>query len=200
MKRDEGYIKFNAHWEKTTPLPFSMLQELDHWRDEMYQRHLIGAYPDGIGFGNISQRISNEGLFHITGSATGLRPKLSADDYTTVTSFDISANAVHCYGPIIASSESMSHAVVYQELDWVNGVIHIHHEKLWEKLLHKVPTTDASATYGTPEMAQSIIDLIKNTDLPQVKIFVMEGHPEGVFSFGQNLKEAAEVIFQWLDN
>ena len=163
----------------------------------MYAHKLIGAYPGGIGYGNISQRDGPSDRFHITGSATGLRPKLSAEDYTTVTGFDISANAVHCRGPIIASSESMSHAVLYRHLGWVQGVIHIHHRAMWENLLGKVPTTDAAAKYGTPEMALSIIGLLEKTDLPKVKIFVMEGHEEGIFAFGKNLKEAAEVIFEW---
>lgn len=194
---DEGYIKFNAHWQKAPPLPAAELQELDHWRNEMYRHHLIGAYPDGIGYGNISRRADAEGRFHITGSATGLRPKLRPEDYTTVTFFDIPNNAVHCRGPIIASSESMSHAVIYRHCPWVGGVIHIHHREMWERLLHQVPTTAAMATYGSPEMALSIIDLLENTDLPAAKIFVMEGHPEGVFAFGKTLAEAAAAVLKW---
>ena len=69
---------------------------------------------------------------------------------------------------------------------------------LWEFLLHKVPTTDAGAPYGSPEMARSIIRLLRETDLREQKIFVMEGHPEGIFSFGETLEAAAAVIFSSL--
>jgi ribulose-5-phosphate 4-epimerase/fuculose-1-phosphate aldolase len=92
----------------------------------------------------------------------------------------------------------MSHAVFYQESPLINGVIHVHSQALWEKLLHQVPTTDASATYGSPEMAYSIIQLIQETDLLTQKILVMEGHPEGIFVFGADLEEAGQVLIQYL--
>ena len=43
-------------------------------------------------------------------------------------------------------------------------------------------------------MVDSIIDLIETTDLAQQKVFVMEGHEEGLFAFGRNLQEAYEVL------
>ena len=93
----------------------------------------------------------------------------------------------------------MSHAVIYRECPAVQAVIHVHHLELWEQLLHKVPTTDASAKYGTPEMANSIVELLKKTDLRGTKLFVMEGHEEGIFSFGNSLDEAVEIILKILN-
>ena len=92
----------------------------------------------------------------------------------------------------------MSHAVIYQALPWVKAVMHVHHAEMWRRLLFKVPTTDALATYGSPEMAYSILDLIQHTDLAEQKIFVMEGHEEGIFSFGKDFQEAFEVIYNLL--
>jgi len=196
---DEGYIKFQANWEKTAPFAATYFQNLQHWRDQMYQHQLIGAYPNGIGFGNISERILDSQQFYISGSATGNFSSLTSKHYAKVVNFDLQKNTLTCHGPIVASSESMSHAVIYQQCPWVNGVIHIHHFDLWKQLLHQVPTTDKSAAYGTPEMAFSIVNLLENTDLPNSKIFVMEGHEEGVFAFGKDLAEAAAVIFKWLN-
>lgn len=196
---DEGYIKFNSNWQKAPPITNAKLENLQYWRDQMYAHHLIGAYPNGIGFGNISERILGTNQFYISGSATGNFADLTNEHYAKVLNFDLQKNSLTCNGPIVASSESMSHAVIYQECPWVNGVIHIHHFELWKKLLHQVPTTDQSATYGTPEMAFSIINLLQKTDLPSVKIFVMEGHEEGVFAFGKDLKEAGGVVFEWLE-
>ena len=195
---DEGYIKFKADWKKSPPLPTAKLTALNYWRGEMYLHGLIGACPDGIGFGNISQRWDAEGQFIISGSATGNFPKLTTDHYSLVTHFDLGKNTLTCEGPVIASSESMSHAVIYQECPEVCGVIHVHHLGLWGKLLHQVPTTDNSATYGSPEMAYSIIRLLRETELPKLKIFVMEGHREGVFAFGKDLAEAAKIILSYL--
>ncbi len=195
---DEGYIKFNVVWEKAEALMQGQLKELIHWRQEMYQHGLIGAYGNGIGFGNISQREGQRNSFYISGSATGLVEKLTAAHFTTVTGFDIEKNEVRCAGPIIASSESMSHAVIYNECPEVNAIIHAHHLGLWTYLLDQVPTTDEKATYGSPEMALSIIDLLKKTQLRKEKIFVMKGHPEGIFVFGETLREAAEILLSWV--
>ncbi len=197
---DEGYIKFNSHWEKAPAFPNQDLDELIMARQQLFEAGLIGAYSNGIGFGNISLRHSltdNRDAFFISGSATGNHSQLTPAHFALVTKVDIEKNTLECHGPIIASSESMSHAVIYRECQEVQAVAHIHDLRMWQELLHKVPTTDSAATYGTPEMALSIIDLLRNTELRQTKLFVMEGHEEGVFAFGNSLEEAVSVI---LDN
>lgn len=195
---DEGYIKFRADWQKGNAFPALALADLNHWRDRLYSLGLLGAYPDGIGFGNISQRWNAAGQFIISGSTTGNFTQLKPEHYTLVTAVELEQNLLHCSGPIIASSESMSHAAVYLECRWVNAVFHVHHRGMWERLLHQVPTTATGVTYGTPEMAYSIMQLLRETDLPQQRIFVMEGHPEGIFSFGATLDEAGEVLLKHL--
>jgi len=195
---EEGYIKFKALWEKAPALPATDLQEIVLWRNEMHRLKLIGVYNNGIGYGNISVRHGTDNGFIITGSATGHLPSLSSAHFTKVEGFDIEKNEVRCAGPVVASSESMSHAVIYQQCPEVNGVIHVHHAEMWERLVDKAPTTWEDAAYGTPEMARSIVALLKGTGLPEQKIFVMKGHPEGIFSFGKNLKEAAQVLKKYL--
>lgn len=193
---DEGYIKYQAFWEKGLPLPARPLQALQQWRQLLYEKQLIGVYPNGIGYGNISQRSETDGLFWISGSRTGSLNKLTEHHFSIVTKVEIDQNRLHCKGPIIASSEAMSHAIIYEACPEVGGVIHVHHRKLWERLLHQVPTTDAQATYGTPEMAYSILDLLESTNLRQTKFFVMEGHPEGLFSFGTTVEEAGQILMK----
>lgn len=197
MSSEEGYIKFDARWKQRPAFPERELEELQHWRRRLYDLQLIGAYDDGVGYGNISVRRDQSPQFYISGSATGNFHTLTAEHYALVTEVDIDQNRLYCEGPVVASSESMSHAVIYRALPWVGGVIHVHHLGMWEQLLHRVPTTDASATYGSPEMAYSIIDLIGNTDLPKRRIFVMEGHQEGIFTFGKDLDEAGVVLLEY---
>lgn len=194
---DEGYIKFQSSWKKTSPFLEKKLETLCHFRQKLFDLNLIGAYGNGIGFGNISRRIKGTNQFYISGSATGNLKKLNENHFSKVTDVNIDKNELTCEGPIIASSESMSHAVIFENCKWVNGVIHVHHLGLWESLLHQVPTTSKSATYGTPEMAYSIIDLLQNSDLTAQKIFVMEGHIEGIFSFGKDLQDAFDVLFEY---
>jgi ribulose-5-phosphate 4-epimerase/fuculose-1-phosphate aldolase len=196
---DEGYVKFQAVWERAAGLPAPKLAELSHWRNEMHRHHLIGVYENGIGFGNISQRCEGN-QFIISGTATGHLANLTPAHFTTVTDFEVEKNTVHCRGPIMASSEAMSHAVIYRECPEVHGIIHAHHAKLWEQLLDRVPTTADGATYGSPEMANSIVNLLKDSDLRQQKIFVMRSHPEGIFAFGENLQQAATLLLGWFQD
>jgi ribulose-5-phosphate 4-epimerase/fuculose-1-phosphate aldolase len=195
---DEGYIKFSADWTKAAAFPDAEIAELNDFRQMLYRMGLIGAYNNGIGFGNISRRVKNKGLFYISGSKTGNLAQLNASHYALVTAVAAAENRLRCTGPVMASSESMSHAVIYEECPEVNGVIHVHNLTLWKKLMHKVPTTDASAPYGSPEMVDSIRQLLHKTDLRKRRIFVMEGHEEGIFTFGENLGAAMSVLEAYL--
>ncbi len=191
---DEGYIKFNCEWKKDAPLASAQLVEIQKARQQMYLWGLIGAYDNGIGFGNISQRLQDN-QFIISGSTTGQLSTIHAQHYCSVTDFDIDRNLVYCKGPIIASSESMSHAVIYQECPEINAVIHIHQLDLWRQLLHQIPTTSVQATYGTPEMAKEIIRLLQETTVrSEERFFAMAGHEEGLIAFGRSMQEAVAVV------
>jgi len=190
----KGYIKFHCDWKKEPALSENALQSI-HWgRQEMYARRLIGVYDNGIDYGNISERLE-EGKFVISGSATGGLKKLEATHYSVVDKIDVKNNRVWCNGPIKASSESMSHAVIYQNCPEVNAIVHIRNLDLWKSLVHRAPTTHASVTYGTPEMANEIIRLLKQTNLRQhTGYFAMAGHEEGVIAFGKNMEHAISRI------
>lgn len=190
----EGYIKFHCDWEKGPALSANMLQSLGWGRQEMYTRGLIGSYDDGIGYGNISERLT-KGKFVISGSATGGLKKLEPTHYSVVNKIDTKKNRVWCSGPAKASSETMSHAVIYQNCPEVNAVVHIHNLDLWKSMVHQAPTTHASVTYGTPEMAKEIIRLLKQTDVRQhTGYFAMAGHEEGIIAFGKNMEHAVSRI------
>lgn len=194
---EDGYIKFKAQWDQSPALPLRFIKELNKWRDILYQMKLIGVYSNGIGFGNISQRFNNSSHFIISGSGTGKFESLTPEHYSLVTNIDIDHNKLICTGPVIASSESMSHGVIYEECSDLRGVIHVHHKELWQKLIDKVPTTSETAEYGTPEMAYEIQRLFRETDLMEKKILVMKGHEEGIFTFGESLEEAGKIIQEY---
>ncbi len=195
---DEGYIKFNCRWVEAPPLSGERLATINHWRDKLYALGLIGVYPDGIGYGNISMRFRGN-TFVITGSATGALQKLDGRHYVVVNDYDLAQNHLVCTGPIKASSESLSHAAVYESLPQIQAVIHVHCLTLWEKLLNKVPTTNPQAAFGTPEMAFEIKRLFRETTVEQEKIMVMGGHREGIISFGASLEEAGKVLLKYVE-
>ncbi|MDE1852084.1 MAG: class II aldolase/adducin family protein, partial [Candidatus Micrarchaeota archaeon] len=57
---DEGYVKFVPIWTGGKPLSAERLKELIQWRQRFYGLGLIGMYDDGVGFGNISERLEKE--------------------------------------------------------------------------------------------------------------------------------------------
>jgi ribulose-5-phosphate 4-epimerase/fuculose-1-phosphate aldolase len=193
---DEGYIKFRCNWIKAEPLSINQLLQINRWRDTLYNHGYIGVYKNGIGFGNISIRC-NKRNFIITGSATGGFKTLDENHYVLVDDYNFMQNSVTCSGPIKASSESLSHAVIYECSPETNAVIHIHNLEMWEKLIHTVPTTRANISFGTPEMANEIKRLFEITNVGTDKIIAMAGHQEGIIAFGKTLDEAGEILLKW---
>lgn len=194
---DEGYIKFNCNWIPSNDIPPDKVAELNVWRDILYLKGLIGMYPDGIGFGNISMRC-DEKTFLISGTATGGLATLNESHYSLVTDYNLSTNSVICAGPLKASSESLTHALIYECSAATNAVIHIHNFELWNRLLHHVPTSNENVSYGTPEMANEIIRLFDETTVSKEKIIVMGGHREGIISFGKDPEEAGNILLDKL--
>lgn len=198
---DEGYIKYNCRWEKDEPLLPHKWMELNTYRNRLYNLGLIGAYPDsGIGFGNVSIRDTDNPLnFIITGTRTGRLKELGPMHYTMVEAFDFEANTVSCRGPIEASSEALTHAMIYQlGRGLYDAVIHVHSLEMWEKLLFKIPTTSKNVGYGTPEMAFEVERLFTHGKLKEEKILAMAGHDEGIITFGKDLGQAFEILICFL--
>lgn len=189
---EEGVIKFNCTWIKEAPLNVELIRELNTWRDTLYKLKLLGVTNDGIGYGNVSCRYKDN--FIISGSGTGKLQHLTNEHYATVINYSVEQNKLTAVGPVIASSESLTHAMIYKSQPAVNAVFHVHHFALWEKLLNKIPTTDIDVAYGTPAMANEIVRLFKETNLASEKIFVMAGHEEGIVSFGKDVNEAGNIL------
>jgi L-ribulose-5-phosphate 4-epimerase len=190
--KETGSVKFTCEHAAHEAIPFAGFAQLNHYRQRLWQLRLIGEDAYGIGFGNLSARAG--GNFYITGSGTGGRPKLALADYARVTAYDFERNWLRCEGGTMASSESLTHAAVYESEARAGAVIHCHDFTLWKALLGKAPTTAEAVSYGTPEMALEVQRLFRTTDIGSKKIFVMGGHPEGVVSFGQDLAEAFSVL------
>jgi hypothetical protein len=186
----DGVIKFNLRWrEDRAP---ENVDDLLLWRDKLCEAALIGVHADGIGYGNISAR-SGRG-FVISGSGTGRHTTSRREHFTRVTGYDFQANTVTCRGPVEASSESLTHAAIYEADPAVAAVVHVHHKRLWKELLGTVPTTSAEIAYGTPEMAYEIFRLFRQTEVATDKLFAMGGHEDGIVSFGGTLAEAGQRL------
>ena len=194
---DEGVIKFNCQWTRSAPLDKAWIEDLNTWRDKLYGLGFIGVNEEGIGYGNISIRF-RENEFIISGSGTGKFNKLTQQHYALVTGYDVKKNTICSTGSIIASSESLTHAMIYEHASDVHAVMHVHHFKMWKKLLHTLPATAQNIEYGTPEMANEIERLFNEQKLSQHKIFAMAGHYEGIVCFGKDLPQAGELLLNAL--
>jgi len=192
----EGYIKFQCNWaNEEIQIPKEIFLSLEKERSRLYKLGLIGMYPDGIGFGNISVRA--EGCtFLITGSATGQFNTLNQSHYSLVSAYHFAGNSISCKGLTKASAESLTHAAVFEALPKVGAVVHVHCLWLWEKLLNDYPTTSEEIEYGTPEMALAVQNLATEMGMSDEKIIIMGGHREGILVFGKDLEEATTQIIK----
>jgi len=192
---DEGTIKFDSRWRKTRALDNAEIATLNRWRRPLHDAGLIGHYEQhGIGFGNLSIRAGEKGQFIISGSQTGHLVDPGAEHYALVEDYDIDRNRIFSFGACEASSESMTHALIYELDPEIGAIVHVHSEQLWARLMGSVATTDAEVAYGTPEMAREFRRLFRETDFQKTGIAVMAGHDSGLVSTGSNLQQAAERI------
>ena len=191
---DEGYIKFACAHEKGPPPRHPWLHDLMRIRDDLREWELIGVLPDGIGFGNVSARMSGMDRFVVTASGTGPAYPIEPLHFSEVLSFDVEQNRVACRGPLPASSESMSHGAIYAARRDANAVIHAHDRIAFRMLLREgAPQTPIDAAFGTPEMALAVGRLA--SALPPVACIVMAGHEDGLIAFGPDPQSARDALW-----
>jgi hypothetical protein len=189
----EGIIKYKVDWDNSYNITEYEFAQINPFRDNAYMANYIGIGDDGIGFGNISNRIEGGYEFVISGSATGGKSTLSINDYSKVIDFNISKNYIKCIGGTIASSESLSHAAIYSANKNVGAIMHLHNSYLYHKYLHILPTTSPDAEYGTTKMANSILDLVTNKGVTE-GVIIMAGHENGIIVYSMSLKGVFNIL------
>lgn len=188
LKTEQG-IRFTYDWREGAP---PIADEVIRWRNLLYKLRLVGAYPDGTGYGNLSVR--RDDGFAITGAKTGCIEQIDGCHLSLVTHCDVDNHSIICQGPLVASSESVSHAVIYQCEPLVGAVIHVHSDLLWRYMLTTGIRTEAFAGAGTQEMTSEIRRLFEQKQLSDTGIFVMAGHLEGIMVFAKSLDDAGELL------
>jgi L-ribulose-5-phosphate 4-epimerase len=206
MINKEGVTKFIRLFQDSSSISINEIQELNSWRKVLYAYKLIGQYSEGVGYGNISQRISspnsklNERSFIITGSQTGHLADLNPNHYTKVHKYYPEKNIViQSINRIDASSESMTHGTIYDCNDDIRFIFHTHSSDIWFKSKElEIPITCSNIEYGTPEMAEEVKRLFKQTNVIEKRIFSMGGHKEGIISFGKTADNAGKTLLNYL--
>jgi L-ribulose-5-phosphate 4-epimerase len=165
------YVKFTYDRAGAEIARFDALAELNACRRKLLEQRLMGVDSNGVGFGNLSVRDGVSGNFYVSGSATGGLPELTPTDCVRVVVYDFARNWLCYEGAAIPSSESLTHAAIYESDSSISAVIHCHDSVLWATFLDRAPTTSKSVAYGTPEMAYEIMRLFKGSDLRSRKVF-----------------------------
>lgn len=193
---DDGVIKYQRQFTKIDPLKPDEYWPLESWRKKLFQLKLIGEYPVVfIGYGNMSSRLAPASpiRFLITGTQTGKHPDLTGEHYTRVTGYDLAKNLIVAEGPIDASSEALTHALLYECSEKIQAIFHIHDKTIWQGMLNsKMPATSADVPYGTVAMASAVHELVGTQSFGS---FAMAGHEDGVVAWGESLDQAgAEIL------
>ena len=194
---DEGVIKFSSEQVAGHVSVSAALQQLNAARTMLFELGLIGAYPDGIGYGNLSLRETGT-QFVISASATGADHTLRFDQYCVVEAFSMERNSVRSRGALPASSESLTHGAIYLANPAVQCVIHVHSRALFDVLQAQgAARTGADIAYGTPAMAQAVMQLVQTQPVLPV-LFVMAGHDEGVVAYGADVASVSALLIDTL--
>ena len=182
MAEVEGVIKFDYAFDETDEV-VPIDEQILLWRQMLFQYNLVGEVPDrygGFGFGNISYRLPQG--FAITASQTGRAAILEAQHFALVTDWSLERNWLRAEGAMSPSSESLTHAAIYEANASIQAVFHVHSPALWgAQAMLCLPETAASIPYGTVEMAATLKALTQR--LGAEGLIRMAGHEDGIVAW-----------------
>jgi len=200
----EGVIKFRLDFAEGPAPAGELLVELNEWRTVFRERGLLGQDPQryaGYGFGNLSRRLpGQDGAFVISGTQTGHLPVLRPADYAIVLACNPEANYLQATGQIKPSSEALSHGILYHCDPNILWVMHLHSPDIFSQRGRlNLPCTRPDADYGTPEMANELLELVQSCNRQGPGLLVMAGHQDGIIAYGPTAQATGELVIETLD-
>lgn len=192
----EGYIKFECRQISENKPSIDEIEDINKLRKYLYIMGLVGAMPDGIGFGNVSFK-SFRGKMIISCSKTGALSDLSNEHYATIEEFDISKNRVAYSGSLPPSSETMTHIAIFEANTNIKTVAHIHNEAMWQRLISNSLNTSGNADYGTVEIAIESYHFAFNSK-SACGIFALSGHKDGVVVYAENFDKIIKLLNEYI--
>lgn len=204
----EGVIRFDVRHE-TRPLDERVLGEtarvLSAWREILANLRVLGRDPsryEGLGYGNVSARVGPFGdvgrgrrRFLVTGTQTGGLALATLREFCLVESWDLARNHVESRGLVSPSSESLTHAALYDASPAIRVVLHAHAPELWRHARALgLPVTHPDVPNGTPAMALEVQRLYREGTFASTRVAAMGGHEDGVLAFGNSAAEAGTAL------
>lgn len=184
MSEQYSGVKFRTIFSGTMLPNDKRLNELVKWCHLFHDLNLAPPYPGG-SFGNLSFRVRNaSNSFVITGTAIGLKNNLSAEKFVFVRSCNKEEGIIYASGKNVPSSESFLHYMIYSHRPDVHTIFHGHSPEIL-KFCNKlsIPVTESTESYGTIQLAESVVKAISNTDF-----LVMRDH--GFISIASDMQTA----------
>lgn len=206
--RREGVIRFEVRHE-TRPLEGRVhgdtARVLSAWREILANLGMLGQDParyEGLGYGNVSARVGPFGdvargrrRFLVTGTQTAGVAHATLREFCLVESWDVERNSVASAGLVAPSSESLTHAALYDASPATRVVLHAHAPELWRQARALgLPVTHPDAANGTPAMALEVQRLHREGTLASTRVAAMGGHEDGVLAFGNTAAEAGTAL------
>ena len=188
--------EYSLRYTRTKEIAVKECNKIEKIRMRLYSLGLIGAYCDGIGFGNISVRYKKKSSFVITSKETGEFPKLNPNYYSFVKKVDLEKFTVYAIGPSKPCDEAINHACIYDLDSQINAVIHVHNEKLWDYMLKNDYLSTNDTLWDSNKIVEDIKKMYKDIDPFLNNAFVLKGDFEGVVTFGKTLKDAEKALLE----
>lgn len=204
MQAAEGVIRFRFdHRREALPEELAALAAvLAGWRRRLVARGVVGRDParyGGFGFGNLSARVAGRAGFLVTGSQTGRLPDLDLAGFALVESWDAAAHSLTSRGLARPSSESLTHAALYDASPAIGAVFHVHAPALWARRgTPDLPATPADVDYGTPAMATAAAEIVARAPSP-AGLLAMGGHEDGILAWGPTPEATGRALLAALD-
>lgn len=198
----EGVIRFRVHLNRTPLHEDAEIRQLIVWRDILYRLGLVGQDPlrySGLGFGNLSVRSRKEpDTFMVTASQTGGIERLCGMHFCRVIAWKFEPPELWAEGLTSPSSESLTHAAIYESEKRVGAVIHVHCPEIW----HQADTiglavSDPAAGCGTSALALEMRSMMAALKPSNGGIWILGGHEDGVIAFGADLMQTGLLVMQW---
>lgn len=138
----------------------------------------------------MSYRVGKDG-FIVT--KTGMIPEKTFEpsDFSYVELLDHRREEVRYKGKFQPSSECVLHERLYRNYDSVKAILHGHSSLMIEEAASlSIPVTSKFYDYGTPELADSAVDLFSLEN----KIIILKDH--GFVAGGESIEEAGRLVLE----
>ncbi len=201
MSEVEGTIQFayNLSPSDEDILDQAAFSELAAWRSILFALDLLGQTPDkygGYAYGNLSCAL--ESGFAITASQTSGAQELIPEHVVRVVDANLERFWIEAEGSEPPSSESITHAMIYQADERSRFVFHIHSTEIWSARAElNLPETASEVAYGSREMAGAVNQLLANNQSRPL-VFATAGHEDGIFALGHHARDCGGLLVSYL--